>query len=145
MIRFFLRLWLVLAAALSGCRASGDHPDIRAVLNQQEQAWNRGDLDGFMAHYWQSDELTFRSPKGETRGWQAVLDRYRKAYPTEERMGSLSFEIGKVAMTGADAAEVAGRYRQDLPDGPQTGRFYLHLRRINGGAWVIIRDFTIGD
>jgi ketosteroid isomerase-like protein len=135
---------LILPVALAGCQAPGDHPEIRGVLGQQQAAWNRGDLDGFMAHYWKSDELTFRSPKGETCGWQAVRHRYRQAYPTKEKMGTLRFEISKIAMTGTDAAEVAGRYRQELPDGPQTGRFYLHLSRVDG-AWVIVRDYTIGD
>ena len=133
-----------MTACLSGCAQPGDHPEIRAVLAQQEQAWNRGDLEGFMAHYWKSDELLFRSPKGETRGWQAVLDRYRKAYPTKEKMGSLRFTISKIVPAGLDAVEVAGQYRQDLPAGPQTGRFYLHLRRIDG-QWVIVRDNTVGD
>lgn len=97
-----------------------------------------------MAHYWASEELTFRSSKGETRGWQAVFDRYRQAYPTKEKMGNLHFEVNRIALTGEGAAEVAGRYRQDLPQGPQTGRFYLHLRRIDGN-WVIVRDYMIGD
>lgn len=134
----------LLFVGLAGCGAKVDHPEIRAMFQQQEQAWNRGDLDGFLAHYWNSEELVFRSPRGETRGWSAVRDRYRTSYPTPEKMGRLQFEIGDIARTGEEAAEVAGQFRQDVPDARHSGRFYLHLRRIDG-AWVIVRDFTVGD
>ncbi len=129
-------------STVGGCAGPAEHPDVRAVLDQQIEAWNRADLEGFMAHYWRSDELVFRSPKGETHGWQATLDRFRKAYPTPEKMGSLSFRLGKIAKTGEDTAEVAGQYRVETAEGNQKGRFYLHLRRIDG-AWVIVRDFTV--
>src|SRR5689334_4167030 len=51
---------------------------IRAVLDGQVVAWNRGDLDGFMRGYWNSPELSFFSGGTRTRGWQATMDRYQK-------------------------------------------------------------------
>jgi uncharacterized protein (TIGR02246 family) len=138
---------LIAVLLLGGCgRPSVDHPEIRAVFSKQTEAWNRGDLEGFMQGYWKSDETVFRSPKGETRGWQAVLDRYKQSYPTPEKMGQLAFEELQISRTGADKAEVSGRYRLKTGDGggnPQTGRFYLTLRRIDG-AWVIVKDYTNG-
>ena len=44
--------------------------DVRAVLDAQVKAWNKGDLEGFMAGYWKSDDLSFFSGKERTRGWQ---------------------------------------------------------------------------
>jgi len=133
----------ILAGALtSGCAKPLDHPEIREVLGEQVEAWNRGDLDGFMRGYWKSDDLIFSSPKGQTRGWQAVLEQYRKSYPTPEKMGQLAFEQIQISRPGEDRAEVSGRYRLKYPEGPRTGRFYLHLRRINN-AWVIVRDHTV--
>jgi len=129
---------------LTGCSAGVDHPEIRAVLDRQIEAWNRGDLEGFMAQYWKSDELVFCSPKSETHGWQATMARYKKVYPTREKMGSLSFDVGEIARTGVGTAELAGRFRLDYPDGCRNGRFYLHLRRIDG-TWVIVRDYTVQD
>ncbi|HNG96278.1 MAG TPA: DUF4440 domain-containing protein, partial [Acidobacteriota bacterium] len=32
--------------------------EVRAVLDAQVAAWNRGDLEGFMKGYWRSPELT---------------------------------------------------------------------------------------
>lgn len=139
-------VWLVLASSssplLSGCGKPVDHPEIRGVLGKQEQAWNRGDLDGFMQGYWKSDELVFSSPKGQTRGWQAVLEQYRQSYSTREKMGRLAFEELQIARPGEDQAEVSGKYRLKHPDGPRTGRFYLYMQRIDG-AWVIVKDYTV--
>ncbi len=138
---------VLVLGALAGTMAAGcgkpvDHPEIREVLGKQEQAWNRGDLDGYMEGYWKSDELVFSTPKGQTRGWQAVLEQYRRSCSTPEKMGRLAFEGLQIARPGEDQAEVSGKYRLKRPDGPQTGRFYLYLRRINN-QWVIVKDYTV--
>ena len=65
---------------------------VRQVLDAQAEAWNRGDLEGFMAGYWSSPDLTFFSGPDRTSGWQATLDRYRKRYKSEgKEMGRLTF------------------------------------------------------
>jgi uncharacterized protein (TIGR02246 family) len=135
------------ALLLNGCaRPAADHPEIRAVLSKQTEAWNRGDIEGFMQGYWKSDETVFRTLKGETRGWQAVLERYQQTYPTPEKMGRLAFENLQISQTAEDRAEVSGRYRLmtgNKGSDTQTGRFYLTMRRIDG-AWVVVKDFTVG-
>ena len=50
--------------------------EIRQVIVKQQDAWNRGDLEAFMAGYWNSAELTFFSGARESKGWQAALDRF---------------------------------------------------------------------
>jgi ketosteroid isomerase-like protein len=136
---------LLLAAALSagggGCARPIDHPQIRAVLDAQVEAWNAGDLEGFMQGYWKSDELAFSSPASTTRGWQATLDGYRKRYPTREAMGRLRFEDLAIARTGPKAAEVSGRFILETAAGRKSGRFFLHMRELDG-TWVIVRDHT---
>ncbi len=141
----------------AGCQGS-DHPEIRAVLDAQVQAWNAGDIDAFMAHYWKSDELTFVSTQKEddpatetardvsktTRGWQATLDRYKRRYPTPEAMGRLTFTDLKIARTDDEATDLSGRFHLARQAGPLSGRFFLKMRRING-SWVIVRDNTVAD
>lgn len=129
--------------ACAGCGAPIKEPQIRAVLDTQVAAWNAGDLDKYMAAYWQSPEMEFSTPKGVTHGWQETLDRYRKAYPDAKAMGRLRFDELEIARTSEDTAEVAGQFTQQSGDKTQTGRFYLHMRRIDG-KWVIVRDRTVG-
>lgn len=40
---------------------------IETVLRTQQDAWNRHDLDAFMAGYWNSPELTFSPARTSTR------------------------------------------------------------------------------
>src|SRR5579872_4088712 len=69
---------------------------IRQVLDAQVTAWNRGDLEAFMAGYWASPELSFFSAGNHTQGWEATLERYRKRYQSEgQEMGRL--KIGRAS------------------------------------------------
>ena len=61
---------------------------VQAVLRAQEEAWNRGDIDAFVEHYWKSDSLTFSSGGKTTRGWTDTVNRYRSRYPTPEKSTS---------------------------------------------------------
>lgn len=140
---------------LAGGCGPAENAEIRAVLDSQVQAWNRGDLDGFMQGYWKSDDLVLSTPQGETRGWRTLRDRYRRRYGSPRAgdrsasagdagmtLGRLRFEDLVISRQGEDAAQAAGRYRLERDGQNQSGRFFLHLRLI-GGRWVIVRDRTV--
>lgn len=112
-----------------------------AVLNTQVDAWNAGDIDGFMAGYWRSDSLRFASGGNITYGWQATLQRYKKAYPDKSTMGQLDFSVIKVTPLGTDAAIVFGRWRLTRENDSPHGLFTLTFRKMADG-WFIIQDHT---
>ena len=122
---------------------NGDKAAVEHVLRTQQEAWNDHDLDGFMAGYWNSPELTFFSGAKETRGWQATLDRYRSTYSSPGReMGRLEFSSLRVEMLGPDAAFVRGEWHLTMPDGKTPhGLFTLVFRKFPGG-WKIVHDHT---
>ena len=64
---------------------------IRSVLRAQQDAWNRGDIDGFMNGYARSASTVFVSEDTVRRGWETVRERYRKKYSDRAKMGTLSF------------------------------------------------------
>jgi beta-aspartyl-peptidase (threonine type) len=113
------------------------------VLDAQVEAWNRGDLEGFMATYWRSPDLVFCSGSTVTRGWDETLARYRKRYQSEGReMGRLRFDGLEVIPLGEDAALARGAWRLHMADGNEPhGLFTLLLRR-KAGAWRIVHDHT---
>jgi beta-aspartyl-peptidase (threonine type) len=115
----------------------------RLVLDAQVEAWNRGDLEGFMATYWRSPDLVFCSGGTLTRGWDETLARYRKRYQSEGReMGRLRFDGIEVIVLGEDAALARGSWRLVMTDGKEPhGLFTLLLRRFDG-AWRIVHDHT---
>ncbi len=116
---------------------------IRTVIENQQAAWNRGDLDGFMAGYWNSPALTFFSGGSETSGWTETLDRYRKAYKSgNKQMGKLTFGGIRIEMLSPDAAFVRGQWGLVMPDGKTPhGLFTLIFRRFPEG-WRIVHDST---
>ena len=115
--------------------------DVRAVLDTQVEAWNRGDVDAFMQGYWKSEQTEFVGSNGLLRGWQAVLERYRQAYPDRHAMGTLTFSDLEINLLGPEAALVVGRWRLEREHDRPDGVFTLVLRRFPEG-WRIIHDHT---
>jgi ketosteroid isomerase-like protein len=116
---------------------------IERVLHQQQAAWNRHDLEGFMAGYWNSQELTFFSGGKEQDGWQATIDRYlaRYASPGHE-MGRLDFSGLRIEVLGQESAFVRGSWKLTMSDGKTPhGLFTLIFRKFPDG-WKIIHDHT---
>ena len=117
---------------------------IRKVLDDQAKAWNKGDLEGFMAGYWKSPELTFSSGGDRTKGWQATLERYRKRYQAKgQRMGKLTFREVEVEVLAADSAWARGRWRVVRGKETLEGLFTLVLKKMPKG-WFIVHDHTSG-
>ena len=141
-------LVLVLTAACSASRtpASDAVKDVRLVWDAQVEAWNRGDLDAFMAGYWKSPDLVFFSNGSETRGWQATLDRYRARYQAEGRqMGTLDFPALEILALGPEAAMARGRWRLKMPDGKESsGMTSVVFRKLPEG-WRIVHDHSSSE
>jgi beta-aspartyl-peptidase (threonine type) len=126
-----------------GTQAGEAETGVRAVWNAQADAWNRGDLAGYMAGYWKSPDLVFFSNGSVTRGWQATLDRYRAAYQGENRhMGQLDFPELEIVVLGPDAALVRGRWHLKMPGGKESdGMTSVIFRRLPDG-WRIVHDHS---
>jgi uncharacterized protein (TIGR02246 family) len=115
--------------------------EIQWVLNAQQDAWNRGDIDAFMNGYARSASTVFVSEDEVRRGWQTVRDRYRVKYSNHAKMGTLSFSEIEVTMLSPDAAVVLGRWRLKLATDEPHGRFTLMFKRLPEG-WRIVHDHT---
>jgi ketosteroid isomerase-like protein len=139
--------------ALAGCHsasqpnASDPEPEIERLVRAQEAAWNRGDIAAFMdLGYWQSPELTFFSGGEDSRGYDAMLARYRTNYeaPGKER-GTLAFTKLEVVPLADGVALARGRWDLDYAAQPDVGGlFTLALRRTSDG-WRIVHDHTSVD
>jgi beta-aspartyl-peptidase (threonine type) len=114
---------------------------VESVLRVQEDAWNRGDVDAFMEHYWNSEELTFSSEGKITRGWAATLNRYRERYPTRDKMGEVKFSNLEITPLGDSAALVLGQWNLDRESEPLSGNFTLVVRKFDD-RWLIVHDHT---
>jgi ketosteroid isomerase-like protein len=114
---------------------------IVAVLDAQREAWNRGDIEGYMNGYARSDNTVFISGDNVTRGWQLVLDRYKKNYNSRDKMGQLTFSQLETTLLANDAAVVMGRWQLLRANDEPHGRFTLVFRKTKQG-WKIVHDHT---
>jgi ketosteroid isomerase-like protein len=141
--------WIMLFASseLRAQIAPGGNDDAKAriehVLGVQQEAWNSHDLEGFMAGYWNSPELSFFSGAKENHGWLATMDRYRAIYASPgHEMGKLEFSGLRIEMLGSDAAFVRGAWQLTMSDGKTPhGLFTLVFRKFPDG-WKIVHDHT---
>jgi ketosteroid isomerase-like protein len=130
-------------AQTQGAGAAQSFDEIDGVLHAQQDAWNRHDLEGFMAGYWNSPQLTFFSGATERDGWQATRDRYRATYASPgHEMGKLEFSGLRIDALGSDSAFVRGAWQLTMPGGKTPhGLFTLVLRKFPEG-WKIVHDHT---
>jgi uncharacterized protein (TIGR02246 family) len=114
---------------------------IRAVLRAQQDAWNRGDIEGFMNGYARAKSTIFVSEDSVRRGWEMVRDRYKKKYADRAKMGVLTFSDLDVTPLSSDAAVVLGRWHLKRAQDQPRGRFTLIFRKTTDG-WRIVHDHT---
>ncbi|HET9281619.1 MAG TPA: nuclear transport factor 2 family protein [Candidatus Angelobacter sp.] len=118
---------------------AGLEEGIKHLLVSQVEAWNHGDLEGFMQGYWHSPELTFFSGATVTKGWEPTLQRYQAE---GKEMGKLEFQDLNIDLLSRRSAVVTGRWQLTMSDGKQPhGLFTLIFKRMPNG-WRIVHDHT---
>lgn len=121
-----------------------DQEAILTVFQDQEAAWNEGDVDRFMNGYWNSDSLAFIGGSGITYGWQQTLDNYKRRYPDRQTMGQLTFTLLSLKKLGPKSAHVIGKWHLKREIGDIGGHFTLIWRKIQG-EWLIVSDHTSSE
>lgn len=114
---------------------------ITALLEAQDVAWNRGDIDAFMDGYWRSPDLRFASGGTVTRGWDGTNARYHNTYGTPEKMGKLITSDYEIVILSPDAAIAHGAWKLERAGDTPSGLYTLVLRKF-GEDWKIISDTT---
>jgi len=133
-----------LLALAFACTLFAQADEIRTMLKNSEAAWNRGDLQAFASDYEDAPTTTYVGREVTRGGVDAILARYRKAYPTDDARGVLTFSEIEVRPLGQDYALTCGKYslkRTAAGGGDASGRFTLVLRRTPKG-WKIIHDHS---
>ena len=115
--------------------------EIRSILKKQQEAWNQNNIKEFMKYYWNSPELTFQSGNNRVIGWETLLTRYQKNYPSGA-MGKLEFKDLSIKILSEDLAYVLGRYHLTYDDkAPAEGLFTILLMKRPEG-WRIFHDHS---
>jgi len=130
--------------------AKTDKAAIQSVIDAQVTAWNRGDIPAFMVSYEDSPETTFVGTASVNKGFQPILERYKKGYATKDQMGTLTFKDLDIRLlpssSGAtEYAVVTGRFHLDRSAkgtaSKDDGIFSLVWHK-SAGKWKIVLDHT---
>lgn len=117
---------------------------IKKVMEEQQKAWSRHDLEGFMQGYWANDSLKFYGQSGLTKGWHQTLANYKKSYPKPEDTGVLNFDLLDISQITPGAYWVMGRYHLKRSVGDAQGSFLVIFKNMEG-SWKIVADMSASD
>ncbi len=133
---------ILILACLFTVQISAQRPEdqIKTIMQSQAEAWNKGDVDGFMRYYWKDPELTFVSKNGVSKGWQQVYDNYKRGYPDKKAMGFLTFDHLVFEKMTAKAYMVTGSWHLQKEE-EVGGWFTLIFKKIKNN-WLIVYDHT---
>jgi len=131
----------LIVLSFSSIAQSKDDIAVKQLLINQDEAWNRGDLESFMSGYWKNDSLMFIGRNGITYGWQNTLDNYKKGYPDTTAMGKLHFEYVEIKRISPMYYFIVGKFFLTRTIGNLNGAFTLLVKKINN-KWFIIRDHS---
>ena len=138
-----LILGLLVGISPVAIRAEDASAAIEKTMQTQTEAWNRGDVDGFMTAYKESVDTTYIG-KQIAQGYEHIRAGYKEHYTSPEAMGKLTFSDLKVRSLGENFAVVTGKFalaRSAAAGGPTQGVFSLVWEKTSQG-WKIILDHT---
>jgi uncharacterized protein (TIGR02246 family) len=114
---------------------------IRDRFEEAAEAWNRGDLDAYLAVYGDSEETRWISRGTIIRGVDAIRATYKSQYDSPEKMGKLEVNDLEIDILAEADALVVGKW--SLTTGPVAhhGVFTVHMKKLQG-EWVVVTDHT---
>lgn len=138
-----LILGLLIGLSPAAVRAEDVSSAIQKTMQAQTEAWNHGDVDGFMAAYKEAADTTYIG-KQIAQGFQHIRAHYKEHYTSPEVMGKLTFSDLNVRSLGDKFAVATGKFalaRSAAGGGSAEGVFSLVWEKTNQG-WKIILDHT---
>jgi len=141
LLRAFSLALLLLAPVLLSTGAT-PQAAIENVLDQQVQAWNRGDLKQFVSSYAQHCTLVGSTISETTR--EQVLAHYQQKYPSPGARGKLAFSGMTVHQVDPQVATATGHWHLDrqAASGGSVGGVFSLVFELLDGSWQIALDHT---
>jgi len=149
--RIFLTAWVALASACVHVRvdtgstdvSAGTQQELAAAMNQSAAAWNRGDLDTFLAVYKNDAQTAFMAPT-ITYGIPDIKARYARSYFKDGKpKAQLTYSDLKYRALGADHVLMTGKWQLTEPDsGKKQEGYYTLIWERTGSGWRIVHDHS---
>lgn len=122
------------------------HQQLEAVkiVLAQEAAWNKGDIDGFLARF-KDDPETQVMLGTSVRGLAAIRAAFHTNYPNHDTMGQIAYSDVEARELGENFALATGQYHLDRSKkagGPVDGSFTEVMEKTAKGWEIIFSETT---
>jgi uncharacterized protein (TIGR02246 family) len=114
---------------------------IRRVFEDGCAAWNRGDLDGYLASYWDSNKTRWVSGGSLIRGKNAIATAYKARFSTSRPMGKLTVDELEIEVLTRMDVIAFGRWMLLIDNQASKGFFTVQLRNIED-TWLFVADHS---
>ncbi len=127
---------------LSSAEIDQIHSAIRKVFDDSCAAWNRGDLDGYLACYWDSDQVIWISGGVLSRGRKAIEAAYQaRFFSAPQKRGQLTLADLEIDVLTTEDTIAFGRWILKFDDQTAKGYFTVQVKKIEG-AWLFVADHS---
>ena len=121
-------------------------PDVNAIndlLTKGRDAWNAGDVDGYMSAYWNSAELLVVIDNQQYRGWKALNAAFKGGYPDLKRLGQITYTRIQVRITSSDLALVKTAWTGRSPNSSSqiVGSTTMNIQKFEEG-WKVVSAYS---
>ena len=127
-----------------GQDVSDDQAQLYAWLNTLSNRWNAHDIEGYMAHFWHSENFIYIMDGEEITGWGNLLAAYRAGYSDPSAMGTIDVQRTQIEMITPDVALMIDWWTARFPahqSRPQHGTTSFTMRKFDDG-WKAVAFHT---
>lgn len=119
--------------------ASRQQLDVVKIILAQQNAWNKGDLDGYLSHYKNAPD-TQAVLANLVRGVDNIRAAYRQNFPNKDAMGEIEDSDIDVRALGDNYALATGKYHLNRPkkSGGSIEGTFMELFEKTPNGWQII-------
>ena len=128
---------------LTRCKSTNSCDEIYDLMQEQEESWNKGNIDDFMNKYWNNDSLIFLGKSGINYGWKKTISNYKNSYKNKNEMGRLEFKNILCKPINKSTHIIAGKWSIFREDSIRNiGGYYSLIWVKKDKVWKIIYDHT---
>ncbi|MBC7904297.1 MAG: nuclear transport factor 2 family protein [Gemmatimonadaceae bacterium] len=134
-------LAFVLVAVSPVLAQNKDEQAILEVIRQEEEFWNKGDIEGYVSLYAPDDSTRMILGKGAAYGRDSILAFYKKYWP-KEKMGRLELDGEGMERLSDNFYYVTGYFHVTQADGRVINGRYSSLMKKVKGKWYLYTDHS---
>ncbi|WP_051189357.1 YybH family protein [Daejeonella oryzae] len=114
--------------------------EVKTALEGQISAWNKGNLEGAMSFYWNSDKLLWISKSGTDKGYQPVFESFLSDFKDRSQMGKFTYEPLHIESLSDEIVYYVYRWKIELGDKKLMGGISSQIWRKPDNKWVITSE-----